>query len=205
MAQLVPGLRRSCPTYPRRFLSSPTKSASVSSTPWPSSWWPREQALESSNLIVQTIWAGDYARVLPLLESEAEAALTRGQLARAARGMFIAAYCDAALGRFEAARATLEQAQHLVDRLGVPVFALFESKAGLALALGEPDEELAGTLERMSAAPHPGAAWGLGWIYGSCAAFAPGEEELEKLWPLRRRSRVTPQPSGNGDRVGYPG
>ncbi len=132
----------------------------------------REQALESSNLIVQAVWAGEYARSLPLLESEAEAALSRGQLARAARGMFIAAYCSTTLGRFEAARATLDRAQLLIDRLGVPVFALLESRARLALAVGEVDEDLAGTFERIAAAPHPAAVWGLGWIYGNCAAFA---------------------------------
>lgn len=132
----------------------------------------REQARESSNLIVHTVWAGEYARSLPLLESEGEAALARGQLARAARGMFIAAGCSTALGRFEEARGTLERAQHLIDRLGVPVFALLESRARLALATGEVDEDLAATFEHVAAAPHPAAVWGLGWIYGNCATFA---------------------------------
>jgi tetratricopeptide (TPR) repeat protein len=109
--------------------------------------------------------------------------------------MFIAAYCSTALGRFEAARATLDRAQDLIDRLGVPMFALLESKARLALAVGEVDDDLAGTFERIAAAPHPAAIWGLGWIYGDCAAFAVSQDRpgdalrfLELLVPWLEQS-----------------
>jgi class 3 adenylate cyclase/tetratricopeptide (TPR) repeat protein len=139
----------------------------------------REEALASGNLIVRVVWGGEYAQSLPLLQAEAESALAEGRLARAARGWFVAAYCCTGLGQLGASRHALDRAQELADRLGMPMFALLESRARLYSALGETDQEVEAIFQRLAEAPQPAFAWGLGLIYGRCAASAAWDNQAE--------------------------
>jgi class 3 adenylate cyclase/tetratricopeptide (TPR) repeat protein len=108
----------------------------------------RAEALESSNLVVLMLWAGEYSRCLPLFEAEAIEAESLGRVARAARAWGGVAACHAALGNLPEAREALDRALGHAARLGAPLpFALYTQDA---LAL--PRHRLGGTLCRRRAA-----------------------------------------------------
>jgi DNA-binding SARP family transcriptional activator len=139
----------------------------------------RAQVLTSSNLVVLIGQAGEYARSLPLLKVEAEAALCRGQFFRAARCWSFLAYCHVCLGCLEEARHALEQAQGLADRVGQPVSVALFGQEYLSRALDEGWEELAAVFEPLAASMIPALSWARGWIYAISVRIAArrGQED----------------------------
>jgi hypothetical protein len=133
----------------------------------------RDEALTSTNLIVLALWAGEYRHCLPLLEAEAAEAESLGRIARAVRGWSMAALCQAALGRLDAAAASVARAEALSARLGTPILLVVNAREAMAMALDEGWEPIAGLCNGLVpvAEGNPALAWGLGWVY-SCAAHA---------------------------------
>jgi tetratricopeptide (TPR) repeat protein len=125
----------------------------------------RADVLTSTNLVVLVAQAGEYARCLALREGEAEAALSRGQLIRAARCWSFLAYCRVALGCLDGARRALDQAQALAERVGEPISVALLGQEYLSRALDEGWEELAAVFERLAASTNPAHFWARGWIY----------------------------------------
>jgi class 3 adenylate cyclase/tetratricopeptide (TPR) repeat protein len=129
----------------------------------------RKEAATSSNLAILLYMAGDYARTLPLVEAEAEAATSRGQVARAARCEAFASMTLTALGRLPEAREALGRAAALGTRVGQPPFIVVIAKDQLADALDEGWEELAQRFGGMAAALPKPLSWARGSIYGRAA------------------------------------
>jgi class 3 adenylate cyclase/tetratricopeptide (TPR) repeat protein len=132
----------------------------------------REEALDSSNLIVLNFWAGEYAHCLPRLEAEAEESESLGRLARAARAWANAAYCDVALGDIEKARAALEKAQSLAGRVGQPIFPVVYAQFLLSTASDEDWEQLASIYGGLATSTAPGLSWAFGMIYGAASVIS---------------------------------
>jgi tetratricopeptide (TPR) repeat protein len=128
----------------------------------------RREALTSTNLLILMNYAGEYAACLPLLEAEAKEAEALGRLARAARAYAGMAICQSTLGQLPEADASLERAQGLSTRLGVPVFPVIYAEDCLAGALGERWEDVAATVGPLLAARDPA----LTWAEGSLLALA---------------------------------
>jgi DNA-binding SARP family transcriptional activator len=152
----------------------------LSPAPMEAVYASRAEAITSTNLVVLTGWAGEYARCVPLLAAEAEAALGRGQLARAARCWSFLTINLLGLGRLHEARDALEQAQVLAARVGQPMFVVLGAKENLALALDEGWEELADSFRPLSASVHPANSWALAYIYGASARIAARVGETEE-------------------------
>jgi tetratricopeptide (TPR) repeat protein len=132
----------------------------------------RTEALESGNLVVLIYWAGEYARALALVEAETTTALSRGQLARAARCWACAATCQAALGDLGAARDAVVEAQDLAARVGQPNPTVLYAQEALTHATGEPSEELGATVAAVSGSGNPAISWALGNLYAMSARIA---------------------------------
>jgi class 3 adenylate cyclase len=128
----------------------------------------RQDGLQCGNAILHFYWCGEYGPALPILESEADQALARGQLARAARCRAFASMCHAALGNLHEARAALDATQTLAARLGEAVPAALQAREGLAIATDEGLEALLESLAPLTAAVIPPIAW----LYGSLYAWA---------------------------------
>jgi DNA-binding CsgD family transcriptional regulator len=139
----------------------------------------RADAYTSANFFVLFYWAGEYLGTLASLEDEAETSLSRGQLNRAARCRAAVAILEAALGRLDDARRSLEEAKALTARVGEPVWATLLAEETLAVALDEGLEQLAATLAPLMTARIPSLSWALGSIYAWAARVAArlGQEE----------------------------
>jgi class 3 adenylate cyclase/tetratricopeptide (TPR) repeat protein len=125
----------------------------------------RDEALASSNLGVLSYWAGEYAGTLPRLEAEAERALARGQITRAARCWAIIGMVQCALGHLDDARHGLDEAHALAARVGQPNFTVLQAQEMLTGAFDEGFEELIATLTPLTATNTPALAWALGPLY----------------------------------------
>jgi class 3 adenylate cyclase/tetratricopeptide (TPR) repeat protein len=145
----------------------------------------REEALESSNLIVLTLFAGEYAYCIPRLEAEVVEAESLGRLARAARTWGPLAYCHATLGFFAEAHQALEQADSFVERLGSPVPNVLAARQLLCSALDEGWEEMAAIVWPLSATTDPALAWAIGFFLSgsvlTAARLGRVEETLDFL------------------------
>lgn len=128
----------------------------------------RDEALTSTNLLILMNYAGEYSTALPLLEEEAREAEALGRLARAARAYAGMAICQSTLGLLPEADASLQRAQALSTRIGVPVFPVIYAQDCLAGALGERWEQVAATVGPLLAARNPA----LTWAEGSLLALA---------------------------------
>jgi hypothetical protein len=84
-----------------------------------------------------------------------------------------------ALGRLDEARRALDDAKALADRVGRPIFNVLQAQEGLAFALDEGLKELLAAFSPLASAVIPALAWGLGFIYGTCALAAArlGQEQ----------------------------
>jgi tetratricopeptide (TPR) repeat protein len=140
----------------------------------------REGALQSSNLVVLTYYAGEYSRCLPLFEAEAHEAESLGRVARAARCWANVSACRAALGRLDEARQGLGKARALAARLGAPIFPVVYGQDFLTLALDEGWEDLAATIDPLTSLRHPALAWALGDIHAIAARAAAGRGRAEE-------------------------
>jgi tetratricopeptide (TPR) repeat protein len=123
----------------------------------------RQEAAQSSNLIVAVLWAGDHLRVLPRLEAEATEAETQGRLARAARACAMVSQAQAAVGRLAEARASHERGCGLAARLGDPVGAMLYSQYMLCGVFDEGWEQLGATCAGVASSNHPALAWVIGF------------------------------------------
>ena len=123
----------------------------------------RDDAAACSNVMIVTLWAGEHARALPLLETEAREAETLGRLSRAARAWAGVAYAQGALGRLDDARQSFDRAQGLATRLGAPVATLLYPHYLLCGALDEGWEQLAATFGFLRSSSNPALAWVLGF------------------------------------------
>jgi predicted ATPase/class 3 adenylate cyclase len=155
----------------------------------------REEACSSSNLMVLGFWGGEYARCLPLLETEAREAESLGRLARAARAWASVSYSQGALGHLGEAQAALEQADAQADRLGAPVATTIYPRQVLCAALDEGWEGLATTFSSVASSQNPALAWALGFAYAGVtqAAVRLGQEKealdaLGRLVPWLERA-----------------
>jgi hypothetical protein len=139
----------------------------------------RTEATESSNLIVLFHWRGEFGDALPPLEAEAERALARGQLNRAARCFMFITCCQCALGRLEEARHSRDEARALVARVGQPNFAAVQAEEVIAIATDEGLENLAATVAPLLEAKVPALAWALGFghAYMARSSARLGREE----------------------------
>jgi tetratricopeptide (TPR) repeat protein len=125
----------------------------------------RAETLASANLGILIGQAGEYSRCLPLLEAEEQAALTRGQFARAARCRSFAAFCLVALGRLQEAAAAIQEGRALFARAGVGMFVALHAQEQLALARDDNWEDIDAALQPLGTGPVvPANAWALGNI-----------------------------------------
>jgi len=129
----------------------------------------RQEALTSTNLLVLMNYAGEYTRVLPLLEAEASEAETLGRLARAARAYAGMTICQATLGQLPEGDASLQRALALSARIGAPVFPVIYAEDCMAAALDERWERVAATVEPLVAARDPDLAWAEGSLLALAA------------------------------------
>jgi tetratricopeptide (TPR) repeat protein len=129
----------------------------------------RDEALTSSNLVVQFYWAGEYRAPLPQLEAEAERALARGQLNRAVRCWSFIGLTQCVLGNLDEARHALEEAKTLAARVGQPNFNVLQAQEILVGAFDEGYEELVATLVPLTTADIPALAWARGFLYAYLA------------------------------------
>jgi tetratricopeptide (TPR) repeat protein len=150
----------------------------------------RDEALASSNLIVRFYWAGEYNECVPLLRAEAEQALARSQLNRAARCRACAACVQAALGQLDAAKSSLQEAVDLSTRLGEPIYPVLQARETLAVALDEGLEDLADTFAVLTGSPNPALYWALGSMYAWAGRVAAALGETQAA--LRYLGLLTP-------------
>jgi tetratricopeptide (TPR) repeat protein len=155
----------------------------------------REDAGKTSNLVILSLWAGEYAATLPLFEAEGREAEALGRLARGARAWAGVACCHGALGQLDEARRFYGQAQDLAVRLGAPVPSLIYPQYLLASALDEGWEELAALFVALASSTHPTLAWTLGFANAGAAMatarLGRGDEALaavERLVPWLERA-----------------
>jgi class 3 adenylate cyclase len=127
------------------------------------------EAGAGTNLAALVYWAGEWSRALPRLEAEAEKALARGQLARAARCWSFMAACQTAHGCLVEARDALDHAQALAARVGQPIAVAVIAQELLVHALNEGWEDLAAVFEPLTAPKNPVITWFLGYACGAAA------------------------------------
>jgi tetratricopeptide (TPR) repeat protein len=139
----------------------------------------RDEALTSSNLSVLAFWAGEYDAALPQLEIQAQQALARGQLARAARCFAFVGGCHVGQGRLDEGRRALEQGQALAARVGQPIFVVLQVQEILSLATDEGMEALAAVLTPLATAKVPAIAWALGYVYADLARIGARTDQEE--------------------------
>jgi class 3 adenylate cyclase/tetratricopeptide (TPR) repeat protein len=132
----------------------------------------REEALTSVNIILRAYWYGDFAGAIPLFMAEVEKALPKGQLARAARAEAFVAFNHAALGHFDEMRDSIERAEALEARLGMPVPSILQTKEAIATATDEGLEAIATAVAPLTARVIPALAWLQGGFYAWSARIA---------------------------------
>ncbi|HEY4411087.1 MAG TPA: AAA family ATPase [Acidimicrobiia bacterium] len=145
----------------------------------------REEALTSTNLLVLMNYAGEYTRVLPRLEAEAKDAEAQGRLARAARAYAGMAICQSTLGQLRQGDDSVQRAQALSTRIGVPVFPVIYAEDCMASALDDRWDRVAATVRPLVAARDPNLAWAEGSLLSLAArADAHLGEDKEALASL---------------------
>jgi predicted ATPase/class 3 adenylate cyclase len=132
----------------------------------------RKEAAECSNLIVSAVWGGTYAQTLPRMEAEAREAEALGRLARAARAWSNVAFYQTALGALAESHRSLERADQLAARLGMPIPTVVWTRHLLCCALDEGWDGMAATFSFLAASNNPALAWSLGFAYSGQAQAA---------------------------------
>jgi DNA-binding CsgD family transcriptional regulator/tetratricopeptide (TPR) repeat protein len=150
----------------------------------------RADAYTSTNFFVLFYWAGEYLDTLASLQEETEISLARGQLNRAARCKAAVAINEAALGRLDDAKRSLEESTALTGRAGQPIWATLLAQETMAVALDEGLDELAANLAPLITSTSPSLMWAQGSIYawGARAAARLGRADeairlLDRLVP----------------------
>ena len=144
----------------------------------------RDEALEGSNLVVLTIWGGEYGRAIPLCQAQVAEAESLGRVARAARAWATLAWCHVSLGRLSEAREAVERGEALAARLGQPIFAVLQARQFLSLALDEGWEDLLAVYGGVVTSTNPALAWAKGFAYANAARMAArlGQAEDALRW-----------------------
>jgi tetratricopeptide (TPR) repeat protein len=150
----------------------------------------RDQALESSNLAVLYLWAGEMERCLPLLEGEAAEAEAAGRLARAGRGWCFVAHCQVALGRLDEAQESVVRAEALSARLGTPLPHLLEMRESICWALDGDWQAQASAFAPLVTSTNPALAWVVAHLSGLAARAAAFLGQVEEA--LTHLGRVVP-------------
>jgi class 3 adenylate cyclase/tetratricopeptide (TPR) repeat protein len=132
----------------------------------------REDALTSANIILLGHYYGDYEESLRLFSVEVQKALAKGQLARAARAEAFVAWNHAALGRFDKMRESIDRAEALAVRLGIPVPSILQAKELIATATDEGLEAIAAAIAPLTVRVVPALAWLQGGFYAWSARIA---------------------------------
>ena len=145
----------------------------------------RQELADSSNLVVLGTWAGEYERALPALTAEANDAEALGRLARAARAFGQKALFEISLGRLPDARRSLERADALAARLGMPIPTVVYPRHLLCWAIDEGWEKLEGTFSFLAASEDPALVWTRGMAYGflaqTCAHLGQPEQAIDAI------------------------
>jgi class 3 adenylate cyclase len=157
----------------------------------------RAEALDSSNLVVMAVYAGEYRQAARGFETEVATAEAQGRAARAARGSATWAVCLVALGALTEAQAAQDRVQAHIARGAAAMGQLLMSQTVRSAVLDEEWEELSTTLDPLISTRPPALAWTFGWVCGVAAAAAAhqGEEEralrlLDDLAPWLERAPV---------------
>jgi class 3 adenylate cyclase len=132
----------------------------------------RAEVLAIKNFPVLAYGGGEYARCLAAFSEEADAALARGQIARAARCQGFASVFHMAFGDLPEARAALVRARELEARVGQPIAALLYPQEHLSVAMHGGWEEVASIFESLAAAARPQFAWAMGFVYAASSRIA---------------------------------
>jgi class 3 adenylate cyclase len=140
----------------------------------------RQELLDCSNLMVLGSWAGEHERVLPALTAEARDAEVLGRLARAARAWGQAAMFQVALGQLSDGRRSLERADALSVRLGMPIPTVIWSRHLLCLVVDEGWEQIEGTFAFLAASDDPVLLWAKGFVQGVQAQIAARQGDRER-------------------------
>ena len=140
----------------------------------------RQEVLDCSNLVVLGTWCGEYERVLPALTTEASEAEVHGRLARAARSWGQAALFQIALGHLADARRSLERANALSVRLGVPIPTVIYPRHLLCLVLDEGWEQIEGTFTFLAGSTDPALVWARSFVLGVEAQIAARQGDRDK-------------------------
>jgi tetratricopeptide (TPR) repeat protein len=140
----------------------------------------RQEVYSSANLIVLTVYGGEYVRCLPLFWAEAEAARSRGQLARAARCLAMFSGAAQALGRLDEARSAMTEADAIAARVGQPMAIVLLNRELLVGVLDEGWDELARFFEPLAVSTNPAISWALGTLRGGAARIAAHRGDAEK-------------------------
>jgi len=132
----------------------------------------RAEVLTARNLPLQIMNCGRFAEALVDLQVEADAALRRGQLFRAARCLSFGALCSAMLGFPDDVRHALAESRALGARVGRPnpveIFAMEE----LALFWDEGADDLRSLVAGLLAADPPALRWARGYFLAWSARLA---------------------------------
>ncbi|MGH9012052.1 MAG: ATP-binding protein, partial [Acidimicrobiia bacterium] len=144
----------------------------------------RAEALDSSNLVVMVVWAGDYRRAVRGFETEVASAEAQGRFARAARGSATWSICLSALGEFTEAQAAQDRAQAHIARGAAAMGQLLMAQTVRSAVLDEGWEELSTTLEPLISTRPPALAWCSGWFCGVAAAAAAHQGDAERALRL---------------------
>jgi hypothetical protein len=131
----------------------------------------REEARESSNLMVLCTHVGEFARCLPLSEATAIEAEALGRLARAARGWAMTALCQVATGRLDAAQRSIGRTEALAARLGLPVPHLLYARESMCWARDAGWEGVLAVDGTLARSTEPTLAWATG-VFSALAARA---------------------------------
>ena len=137
----------------------------------------RAEAAAINNFAVLAYGAGEYAQCLAAFTEEADAALARGQVARAARCMAFASGCHVVLGELQEGRAAIDQCKELGARVGQPAASFLYAQDVLVVAMNAGWEEFASVLEGLTAAPRPPFAWAMGFMYAGLSRIAALEKQ----------------------------
>ena len=133
----------------------------------------RQEATSTPNLMVRAFWGGEYALCAPLLEAEAREAESAGSRGGAARAWATVSYCQGALGRLGEARQSLETADALAARLGMPVPTTIYPRQVLSAVMDEGWEQLSATFSYLTSSERSGP--GLGpWAWATPAGDPGG-------------------------------
>jgi hypothetical protein len=141
----------------------------------------RQELLDSANLIVLGSWCGEFERVLPAFTAEASEAEELGRLARAARAWGQVALFQFALCDLTVCSRSLERADALSIRLGIPIPTVIYPRQLLCSVVDEGWEQIEATAAFLAAPKDPALVWARGFFCGVHAQIAARHGDPDKI------------------------